>query len=309
MKKSFIFIIIILSVAFGTYSYFVSSKQSIYSIDNNNEIYIGSKDDFIYYTENYSLCETAYLTTNITLDFTFKSIGQKDNLFNSTFDGCGYTITLEKDAIGIPLFNIIGTDGVVKNLELIINECNVNSTALGLISIQNKGTIKNINLLVNKIIIKNDTIFGCISSINSGSISFCYIDTNIENQIYQSRKSSIIGCCCGYNDGKIRSVIVNAEFNNFSSFVENNALYGITNSSYGMICGINNKSKNEINSSFYFQTMPYKFSDNNYTSSISSLTEETLLRKYLFDNRIWQLTNDSSNRAKIKLNLMDGVTV
>lgn len=306
MKKSTFIMILILSLVFGVFSFIISLKQIPYSAVLYNEMYITNEDEFIFYTENYNLYDVACLKKDIIITKSFKSIGPSNDKFNGIFNGCGYSITLEKEASGIPLFNIIDSEGQVKNLEVYLNKCLVNSTSYAIIANQNRGKIENIIVYVDETIIQKDTIFGCIASYNTGNISHCYIETRIYNKINQSRKASIIGGCCGYNDGKIQSVIVNID--NFSSLIFDSILNNEVNFFYGIVCGENNRTLNGLSSCYYLNKIPYLFSDSKYVVLINSLSEEILLNKYLFDNRIWILTNDPLNN-KIKLSLKDGVTI
>lgn len=305
MKKTII-IISILSICCVIFGFLVSMNQPPYRIEGKKEIYIKNQSEFIEYTKNYDSYERAYLATNITIEKDFISMGQKEKLFNGIFDGCGYSISFKNRILNTSLFNIIGEEGIVKNLELIIEDAIVNLTSFGLIANQNKGTINNVIVKVKNITILKDTMLGCIVGLNQGTISFCYVEGTINNNITLSRRASIISGCCGFNDGLVSSVITNINYENFEEVKKEKLLEGTINNSYGTICGINNKQEEGIKNSYYFGNEENVFSDNQYITRIETLTEEILLNKYLFNNKLWNLTIDNS---KINISLEDGVTI
>ncbi len=304
MKRTII--IAILSICFAIFGFLVSVNQLPYRIEGEKEIYITNQSEFIEYTKNYDSYERAYLATNITIENDFTSIGQKDKLFNGTFDGCGYSISFKDKILNTSLFNIIGEKGIVKNLEIIIEDASVNLTSYGFIANQNKGTINNVIVKIKSLNILKDTMFGGIVGLNQGTISFCYVEGTINNNITLSRKASIISGCCGFNDGLVSSVITNINYQNFDEIIKEKLLEGKINNSYGIICGINNKQEAGIKNSYYLGNKEYVFSDKEYVTNIETLTEEILLNKYLFNNKLWKLTIDNS---KINISLEDGVTI
>lgn len=305
MKKTFLIIIFILSICFMTCGFFVSKNQPPYRIEGKKAVYIKNQTDFIDYTKNYNAYQKAYLSTNITIMCEFSSIGSKEKEFNGIFDGCGYSINLINTATNISLFNIIGKNGIVKNLEVSIKKSIIESSSFGFIANQNKGQITNVIVTTNDVVIKKDTMFGIITSLNQGIISNCYVETTIKNNISQSKKASIISGCCGFNDGEISSVITNVTFEKFEELSKDNLLNGTINNSYGIICGINNKINN-VKNNYYLGNSELIFVDYLNVTNIETLTEDTLLNKYSFNNKLWNLT---INNSKINLSLEDGVSI
>lgn len=311
-KTKLIFILILI-VLFAGYGVYTSLNHVKYSAEGEKICYIDDENDFYEYIENANVYEKAVLESDITLSNEHDSIGPKNQKFSRVFDGQGYTITLTEDAVSIPLFDTIDTLGVVKNLEINVNKCEVSTISYGILAIQNKGKISNCILTVGEFIIKCDSVAGVMVGVNDGEISYCYIKSKIINQITKSRKESIISGVCAFNFGEIKYAISDVLYEGFEGTNYDNILNGKLNNSIGAVYGINNANKEKVVNNYYISLISQNVVDakeiTNMVDSKLYLDEGVLLNSFHFNNRIWKMEVIDKTNYLFNISLEDGVSI
>ena len=312
MKIFKIIVFALLSLAFIGLGVYDGLTNARYKYEKNQVFTINSEDDFHEYLRFYNSYEVCRLESDLSLTRAFTSIGTKTNKFSKVFDGNGYTIKMTLEAKDTPLFNIVDKKGVIKNLEVEIDECTVNTSSYGALAIRNKGMITNCKLTMDDMKIKCDTMAGAMVAINDGDISFCHSKVKISNKIVNSRKESIVSGLCAFNNGNISSVIVNVCYNGFIGTNYSDILEGTLNETIGAIYGVNNSSLN-VKDNYYICESDYYLSDSKYTLDIKNanfvFNETTLLNTLHFNNKIWELRIINQNTYNYDISLKDGVSV
>lgn len=208
---------------------------------NDEIIYIYESDDFLKLSHNQnleSLSKNYVLKNNIQL-FVFPTIGSQETPFTGTFDGNGFTITLNKAQF---LFDSINENAQINNLTLkytsssggicsinrgLINQCNViyenqvsyEAGEIGACVTYNYGTLNKCNVVFNKEVNYTGQLIGGLTALNEGMITSCvvlgYQDINLN--------ASASGSLIGHNKGSLS--------NSSAIFVQN--VKNLTN-----LCGI-----------------------------------------------------------------------
>ncbi len=314
MKKILIIIISVLSLCAAVLGALVSLNHIHYNVEKELEFTITTEEDFYFFIENYNQYNIVKLMDNIEIKQKFESIGNKQNQYNKVFDGQGYSITLLEEAKDTPLFGIIAESGVVKNLELFVNNCEITTASYGALAIQNKGTIINCLVDVN-LVLSADSIVGGIAAVNEGKISYCYVGGIITKNISKedSVKKSIVAGGVSFNNGTLDSIISAVEYIEFNETDSNNILKGELNNTIGIIYGINNFDVSAVKNCYYMTNCYYKDSvnlnsyvviENYYLSDMKFVTnimdldidfnKLALFDVFHFDNKIWDLKMSAS---------------
>lgn len=125
------------------------------------------------------------LTADINMkDKTWTPVGNSDQTYNGTFDGQGHRITeltITTNSTGgqnATLFDYIGSDGTVKNLQVEVNYNVRQNGAAGGIANANYGTITACS--VNGDITASNGAAGGIASFNNGSIIGCWYNGQLK---------------------------------------------------------------------------------------------------------------------------------
>lgn len=128
--------------------------------------------------------DTAYyykLGNNITLDNRFTTLGE----FKKTFDGNGYTITINNispnDSNDYALFSTLENGGIIRNLNIIANYdiSTSNAINLGGIVVTNNGTITNCKVIANyNITSSTASNIGGVVATNNGNITGTYTESS-----------------------------------------------------------------------------------------------------------------------------------
>ena len=312
MKKVLIIIISVLSLCAAALGALASLNHIHYKVEQNTEFTITTEDDFYLYIEHYNQYNVVRLEKNLELKLPFTSIGTKKDPYKNVFDGQGYSITLLEEAKNTPLFGTISESGVVKNLELFVNNCEITTASYGALAIQNKGTI--INCIIELTASVNaDTMASAIACINEGSISYCHAKSIITNNINSARKESIIASCVAFNNGSIDSLISYINYTNFTQIDSEEILNGELNNTIGAVYGINNSTSSKISNCYYSGNKKMYVSDMKYVKNLANLNvsfdEATLLNTFHFNNKIWNLSLGDAYEIGYEISLKDGVSV
>ena len=121
------------------------------------------------------------LGNNITLDNRFVTLDE----FGKTFDGNGYTITINNispnDSNDYALFSVLADGGTIKNLNIVANY-NINTSEainLGGIVVTNNGTITNCKVIANyNITCSSASNIGGVVATNNGNITGTYAESS-----------------------------------------------------------------------------------------------------------------------------------
>lgn len=306
MKKAITTVTILFSIIFGVLGFIVSMTHFSYSIESKSEFHIKNEADFYHYTTHYTAYDVCYLSGNIEVSQLFDSIGNKKDIFQSTFDGKGYSIEFKDNAQSKSLFDIIGEQGVVKNLEIKIDKCTINQPSYGALAIQNYGKISNVMVEIEELSIYEETIAGGIVGLNYGEMSFLYGNIKVIN----NKGVSTVGTLCGYNDGKISNAFSIISYSNVPEVIKENLLNGAVNNSYGFACGVNNKADGIVEC-YYMNKDSYLCSDRYITKNLSNYLSDfefdVVLSILRFPVKIWKLTIDDTNEINFEFSIKDGV--
>ena len=304
MKKPIVTLTILFSIIFGFLGFVVAKSHFSYSIESKNEFYISNATDFIHYTKYYTAYDACYLSNNIEVSVEFQSIGSKENTYQAVFDGKGYCIKLKGNAQNTSLFNIIGEQGIVRNLEVKTEKCVVNTPAFGLVAVQNHGKITNVLVEAQELTIQKEAIVGGVVGVNYGEISLLYSNVNVKN----NEGVSVVGAICGYNDGKINYTFSIITYTNVPEVIKENLLSGKVNNTYGFVYGINNKPE-DVAECYYINEGAYVCSDRNNTKNLfnylSTVDEEKVFNLIRFSSKVWSLKVSETN--VLNFEIKDGV--
>jgi len=193
----------------------VANSVDLYSISENPD-------------KHYMLTRDLYFNSRSAWKMVADTLNSEEG-FSGTLDGNGHTIydlTIEPSETGrSAMFGIIST-GTVRNLN-IIRAKHKNGDALGVIAVENYGTIE--NCLVSELDVKtsSDTVnVGGICVYNYGIIQ----SSEAEGTFYSTSKNSTIGGICAHNEGYIDDVA-------FLGKIETEKENIVSESVAGGICG------------------------------------------------------------------------
>ena len=192
--------------------------------------------------EVYSADKSYTLNDNIdlgTLDEAFKPLPA----LTGVFDGAGYTISnlVVRDSAftRVGLFQEVGKTGVVKNVKFegAVLESNGQTTSMGVVAAENKGTIKLIEVMSAEIINANEnTYVGGIAGINKS------INTRTERQVARIDRTSV-AVKFGTSEAETKGVIGGIAGQNLGGIIINSYSKGsvgaLSTTDFGGIAGQN----------------------------------------------------------------------
>ena len=152
------------------------------------------------------------------------SIGTDSVNFNGTFNGNGYTIfgmgasSELMPSERTPLFNVLGENAVVENLNFRgadVSVINASLASTGVICRQNNGTIRNCEINDSYVSFNDDGFLGGVTGINNGIIENCSV-TNLT--LKRTGNTGTMGGITEINNGVVRnSTSVKCNFINGNS--------------------------------------------------------------------------------------------
>jgi hypothetical protein len=163
--------------------------------------------------------------------------------FVGVFDGQGHTITFAGD-VDQSLFGYIGKGGVVKNLNIVVSNCEFDSKVGAILALENSGTIINCKVTVKSVNLPMSGTYAAMVANNKGVIKNVYTNVSFTNTFVSTSSTvrrSIIGGIAAYNYGEITSAISEIKFVDFSETVKANIFNNsAVNTSIGGVYGVNN---------------------------------------------------------------------
>ena len=156
------------------------------------------------------------------------SISRKDTPFSGTFKGNGYTIKINNTVSS--LFEYVAESGVIEDVTIEYTGSALDNEH-GIITKENLGTIRDINIKCNNMRIVSSRTVGGVAAINRGKIENIVCEYTFTNALYANVKNiPTIGGICANNYGTISNVIVYPTTNTFdftvSSSGKGNAYIG-----------------------------------------------------------------------------------
>lgn len=277
---------------YNAYKYGYSYKEEKalkIEVDSSSDLFSNSKT---FYNDSISLKNDIEIT-----DLPILTISNRP--FIGTFDGHGYTVTL-KGTINNSLIGYIGEQGIIRNLNIFLDNCIVNSDFIGLIANENRGLIENCKISGN-IIIDNEAVVSPLVAVNKGKINNIATDKiNIKskNSTINQNFTTVYGTIASFNYGIIENVIVQNYFENikeaekteiFDKSAKNFYLGGVCGSNIdGTIKGLLILEKNQYTSDIEEESLVV-------STNVQLLDSQYIFSTLKFDPNFWEYKNGILN--------------
>ena len=184
-----------------------------------------------FYNNNY------FLENDIVLD-SFKTLTKAERPFEGVFDGKGHTITF-KGSVNSAFIGYIGESGAVRNLNIVFDNCSVETDFVGLIAYENSGEIADCKVSGN-VTLQQSGVVSLLVALNKGTIRNVVLE-NVTVTRATVNGATVYGGVCAYNYGNAENIVAfTTKFVNISETNRESMFYdGARNYGVGSVCGIN----------------------------------------------------------------------
>lgn len=196
---------VLLVLAFAAIGFMTAQSYGYSFNDEKSEtVYVNSADDLkgigkSFYNNNF------YLENDITIE-SFSTLTEADRPFIGVFDGMGHTLTFTGE-VHSALIGYIGEGGIIRNLNIALEDCTVTSDFIGLLAYENEGTIADCTVS-GEITLAQSGLASVLAAVNRGAIQRVVMELTVTRPALEAEHaSSVYGGLCAYNYGSLENIV------------------------------------------------------------------------------------------------------